>query len=245
MPHHRLVAVALCCMPMLGACGIVSSLFAPFYENRTTAPESPFADSGLKTYFQGVYLTPDNVKAELEKYHAADDEVARQRIRNDLVTALIFLVDTEYEHYTDKLMTNKSGWNFFATLGKLGVDAAGAVTSHAGTSKLMSAISGGLTGASSAFDVAWFAEKSVPIIVTQMNASRLKQRELIMKQLVLPTLDYPIAQALSEAVDYYNRGTLVNALAEFAENAAKSQEKAQDKKDSRVEALVGPLRRQT
>ena len=120
------------------------------------------------------------------------------------------------------------------------VNAAGAITMHGPTSQLLSGIGTALTGTRTAYDSTFFAEQTIPVLVKQMEASRTSQREIVVKQLKASVTDYPLASALSDVVDYYLAGTLVNALGEITGEANTKLNSAREEERVRVNEEQSP-----
>jgi hypothetical protein len=69
-----------------------------------------------------------------------------------------------------------------------------------------------LNGSRTAIDKNFFAEQTVPALVTQMNASRQVALVPILRGLQQDERDYPLSEALVDLQKYYEAGTIQGAL---------------------------------
>ena len=144
--------------------------------------------------------------------------------RNKIISAGMLVIDINFSKFEENLFREKREISFLATLATLGLNAAGTMT---GTS-ILSAISGGIIGAKSAYDSEILLEKSVLAIHTQMRAQRDEIATRLRGGLQAEIEDYHLAEAIIDLESYYSAGTLLSAFVSMTESAGVKAEKAKE-----------------
>lgn len=137
--------------------------------------------------------------------------VSARACRDRLVTARVYAIDLQFATFEDELFRQSREMGFGATIATLGIDAAGAVAGG-GTSRILSAISGGITGSRAAFEREVLAERTILAIHTAMRANRSLVLARIREGLRRDAGAYPLGAALTDVEDYYFAGTILGAL---------------------------------
>jgi hypothetical protein len=156
--------------------------------------------------------------------------------RNDLLNDLIRAIDLNYYHWEKLLYDKKSFSDFGIDTAVLGLGSAGTYGVADSTVKVLSAISGSLTGTRAAFDSNVLQKQAIPAVIAKMRALRaqgMKDLQNGMMEQVgqryapRPWREYSVTQGLNDLVAYYNAGTFVGAIAVIQADAGKQQKDAE------------------
>jgi hypothetical protein len=166
----------------------------------------------LAAYFNGTQ----------EQIYFGLPEPARTLKRNEIIFARIRAYDIEFSNFERRLY----GEGNEVTLGSdlVGLVLAGltATTGNAATKAALGAASAGVIGAKAAIDKDLYYQKTIPALLAQMEADRLKAVLPITAGMKLPDTDYPLAQAFLDLGVYKNAGSIpaaINAINKDAGNA--------------------------
>ena len=94
----------------------------------------------------------------------------------------------------------------------IGLDLAGTLVGAASTKAIIAAISGGTSASRTSINKEFFQHKTVPVLITAMNAERKKALIPILKGSGQTLEVYSFEQALSDLHIYYQAGTFLGAL---------------------------------
>lgn len=145
-------------------------------------------------------------------------EAAKRLARNEIINGRLAAFDILFNQYQSGLHSERVGVNLSADAIVVGLGAAGAVVSG-GTSQLLSAAAGGVTGLKGAIDRDLFFEKTMPVLLQQMNAQRRVVLVQIRDGLSQSVGSYPLSRGLADIELYYFAGTIPGALTGIAESA--------------------------
>lgn len=167
-------------------------------------------------------------------------------IRNQVLNDLIRVVDLNYYHQEKLLYEKKSYGDFLGDTAVLGLNSAGTFGLAAGTSQILHAISGGITGARGAFDSNVLQKQGMAAVIAQMRALRAERMKFLRGGMMIKicetddckkwhykprsTDQYSIEQGLNDIVAYYSAGTFVGAIEGIQADAG--SKKAQAERDS-------------
>jgi hypothetical protein len=156
----------------------------------------------------GPYASPDVVI----QYNAARDPTTAGLLRNNIVTARIFAIDANFHKFVRGLTTEQNLSNVGVDWAAIGLASAGAVVGSLQTKAILATISAGLLGAKASFDKEVFYNKTIPALITLMEA----QRKIVLAQIYVGLRkapgDYTLFQALADLDSYYNAGTINGAI---------------------------------
>jgi hypothetical protein len=156
----------------------------------------------------GPYASPDVVI----QYNAARDPTTAGLLRNNIVTARIFAIDANFHKFVRELTTEQNLSNVGIDWAAIGLASAGAVVGSLQTKAILATISAGLLGAKASFDKEVFYNKTIPALITLMEA----QRKIVLAQIYVGLKkapgDYTLFQALADLDSYYNAGTINGAI---------------------------------
>lgn len=187
---------------------------------------------------QGYPKRPFDLEAEfkmLKPYHAVDiltvhdakPAAEKKAHRNEVVNARIRAIDLRFGEFAQNL-SRENNWT---TLGLewavLGLSGAGTLVADAGTKSTLAALSGGFTGAKGSIDKNLFFNKTMPALLTQMEANRKVILTRIRTNLRdMDPADYPLTAALIDLDDYYNAGTLPGAIMSLTAESGRAASEA-------------------
>ena len=171
----------------------------------------------LETYHQ-----PDL----LQRYAAATN---KRELRDEVVNGRILAIDLHFAKFAQGLSRENNWTNLGLDWTILGLGGAGAIVADTGTKGVLAAFSGGLTGAKGSVDKNLFFNKTMPVILSQMEAKRKTVLVNIRTKMALDESKYPLTEALIDLEDYYSAGTIPGAIisltAESGEMANEAEEK--------------------
>jgi hypothetical protein len=173
------------------------------------------------------YYKPDI----LTKYSAAQDKRA---FRDEVVYARIRAIDLRFGEFQQKLSKEGNWTNLGLDMTVLALSGAGTIVADAGTKGTLAALSGGFTGTKSAVDKTLFFNKTLPVILSQMEAKRTDALAKLLNNLNLDVDRYPLVAALTDLDKYYEAGTIPGALVSLT--AASGQ--AVSESDQKLETVL-------
>lgn len=165
-------------------------------------------------------------------YNAGDCRSAlgiagKQAIRDDVVLNRMHVYDMEFT----LLIRNLSGGNNILSVGSdltaLTLNGLAATTGNAPTKAALAAASAGVIGANGAINKDLFYEKTVPALVTQMDADRTKVEAAILVSLKLSDADYPLQRAVLDLDRLNDAGSINGAVASITHTATGEKNDAQ------------------
>lgn len=179
-------------------------------------------------------LDSATLAALVSEYNRAGTDPARKKlIRNQIIYSDIAQVDLNFNAFKIDLNNQVNTINVSADFISLALAGLGATTGNVGTKAALAAASAGVIGANAAFDKEVLYQKTVVALITEMEAQRSQVFARIIVETNRDVTQYPLELASKDLQDYYQAGTLVNAIAgvsksasENAQNGAKAVETA-------------------
>jgi hypothetical protein len=178
------------------------------------------ARSDLSPYLSGDVL---------EKFYAAD---ATKRLgmsprawRDSVIAARLEVTDQNYLAFTNAMRAETSGVNLGTNLAALGLSGAAAVASG-GMSQPLAAAAAGVLGAGTAFNKEVLFQKTLPVLIAQMDANRMTVLVRIRTAQQSDEMKYPLSVALTDLADYERAGALDSAIQSLTASAV-AQEQVQ------------------
>jgi len=162
----------------------------------------------LEKYFSADIINQYNLKENVAKKEFRD-EVINSRIRAINILFNEFLKDIQKER---KLMEMGTDWATIA------LNSTAVILTPPLTKSILSAVSAGIVGAKGSVDKNMFYEKTMPVLISQMEANRKEILVNIRLGMTQETDKYSLFHALIDLDDYYKQGTLPAAI--LAINAA-------------------------
>jgi hypothetical protein len=140
------------------------------------------------------------------------------QIRNQVVTARMYIADMEYHTYEARLTKDIQEEGLAATLASLGLTTSATLLSPAATKTILSGIATAVTGADKAFNEKFLLSNTIQALQTQMRADRKEQAATIYAKMfngqggITLITEYTLPMALSDVDAYYQAGTISSAL---------------------------------
>ncbi len=168
----------------------------------------------------------------IDNYNAADNSKRNgkspQQYRNEVVNGRIAAIDIQYNLFEKALYKQEVGASILADWVVLGLGGATAVVGGASAKAALGAAVTGVTGAKVSIDKNAYFNKTIPALIAQMQAARKEVLIRIWTGLTKDVSAYPLTQALVDVEDYYNAGTLPNAITGITASASAEVKKADE-----------------
>jgi len=166
----------------------------------------------------------------------------RAALRNEIVTARMYIADLEYHYYEANLTREMQSEGLLATTTSLGLTTTASRIPVAQTSRLLSGIATGVTGLDKAYSEKELLSNTMQALQTQMRADRKTQKAVIQASMINPSTkkitpieEYTLPMALSDVDSYYQAGTIASALIGLSKTVANAETNAQQ-----AQANTGP-----
>ena len=162
--------------------------------------------------------------ASIEGYYASAQTKAD---RDKFVTGRLVLVDIHYIQFIKQFAINKALIDSAVDIATVGVDLATTLVGGAPTKAILGAVSGGLTSSKISIDKNFFQEKTVPVLVGEMNAQRVAARIPIIRGLREELDVYSFELSVIDLQAYYEAGTFIGALQSIQKSSGVKQAEAE------------------
>jgi hypothetical protein len=198
------------------------------------APIRGYPDDPENTDATLVALTPYFNGVKEVDYLSTSDPALRMAKRDAIVLARIRAYDIEFAGFERRLYGDGNAVNLSSDLAGLVLAGLIATTGNAGTKAALGAAAGGVLGANSAMNRDLYYQKTIPALLAQMEADRLKALTPITTGLKASDADYPLMRAYIDLDTYKNAGSIPGAITSINQSAA-------DVKDAiLLQAVSGP-----
>jgi hypothetical protein len=207
------------CFCFLGLAAMLSGCGTPGFPRQSYDPKK-----------QIKQLEKEFAKPELiTKFYAltnASEETKRAE-RDKIMTGRIALINLNYNQFIARFSVRKESLDFGTEVTELGLNLATTAVGGAETKTILGAVASGVTGSKLAIDKNFFFEKTVPVLITSMNAQRKMALAPILIGMTNNTDTYPLTQALSDIDAYYFAGTFIGALQAIQADAGAKEKQAE------------------
>lgn len=170
-------------------------------------------------------------------YHQSVEEDGtpdeRTKARNKVIDGFLVLTDLHYAAFVKVFSARRKDFDTAADVVVLGLSGAGAVLDPSSTTRILAAISGGVTGTKATVEKNYFYEKTIPILIASMNARREETLTAILNGRKESDDAYPLARAWADLSRYYFAGTFDGALQTIQTDSGKRQAEA-EKENSEI-----------
>jgi hypothetical protein len=147
--------------------------------------------------------------------------------RNKFISSRLVLINIEYIKYIKDLTAEESQIHAATDILVLSLDIASTAFTPVNTKTTLSAISSGVGGTRLSIDQNFYHKKTVPVLISSMNAERKSVLSKIIQGLSTDLNGYPFEQALSDINDYFMAGTIQGALNAIQRDSGAKENKAQ------------------
>lgn len=180
-------------------------------------------------------LDPKTLNNLVTEYNNnATAEERKKAIRNQIIFSDISQIDKNFNSFKSDLNSQENILRLGTDFIGLALAGLGATIPGAGTKAALAAASAGVIGANAAIDKDVLYQKTIIALVTEMEAQRSQEFAKIITNTNSDTTKYPLEFASKDLQDYYQAGTLVNALEGVNQSAST---KAQTGKNQVAAAL--------
>lgn len=203
-----------------------------------TGPERPIA------IIEDVEMARTIIARDLADFPAVDP-TSQAILRNEILTARMYIADMEYHRYEARLTREIQDEGLLATAASLGLTTSATLLSPAGTKSILSGIATGVTGLDKGYNEKVLLSNTIQALQTQMRADRKTQAGTIYAKMfkdltsstrvVTPIIEYTLPMALSDLDTYYQAGTVSSALIGLSKTVANADQTA-----DQVKAATGP-----
>ncbi|MEJ0089733.1 MAG: hypothetical protein WDM80_08330 [Limisphaerales bacterium] len=176
----------------------------------------------------------------IKEYYATNaDEAVKKNVRNKLIDSRLALINLNYNQFVARFAVKKESLDFGTEVAQLGLNLATTATGGEEAKTVLAAIASGVTGTKLAIDKNFFFEKTVPVLITTMNAQRKVTLAPLLIGMTNDAITYSLSRALSDIDAYYFAGTFVGALQTIqAESGAKEAKAEQQITEIRSKQFV-------
>lgn len=191
--------------------------------------------SGCSATFQGSpAILPDSQNAlkQLDPYYASvmkeyyGNNRDKKELRNEFIETRLAVIDDQYLCFKQRLYIESVSSNLGVDTAVLGLNLAGTLTPAASAKAILAAVSGGLIGTRAAAEKELYFEKTMPALLSQMEALRKNVRADIIKNMQLEVDSYPLSQAEYDLQQYYVAGTIPGAIVGITTEAVHAENQA-------------------
>jgi hypothetical protein len=163
-------------------------------------------------------------------------------IRNQIITARMYLIDIEYNRYEARLTAEIQDEGLSATVASLALTTSASLIPVEQTTRILSGIATGVTGLDKAYTDKELLNNTMQALQTQMRADRKQQAAAIYSKMfiqgnngivgITPIGSYTLAMALSDVDHYYDAGTISSALVGLSKTVSNAEQNADSAKDA-------------
>lgn len=173
---------------------------------------------------RGAPPRPMTVEAELAAAQMALQPVNfsnaySDSYRNQVVSERMWAIDLHYTRFATELSRERRNIGFLSALGIVSLTQTATLMTPVVTKDILTGIASGVVVAQQSYDQEILADRTVQVLLLQMQASRARIATRILLGLRSPTSDYPLILALQDLEDYYRAGTIPGALSSVTEAA--------------------------
>jgi len=187
-------------------------------------PDRPESVKAKLASLQKKYFLPGT--DVLDAYDGLRTAQEKKTYRDAVVYGRLLALDMQFSLFKKTIYREATDSNLSLDVLGVGVGAAGAATTSADASRILSALSGGISGTRTAINKDLYYEKTMPALLALMDADRLKIRAQILRGLTQEVSVYPLGRALSDLEDYYQAGSIPGAIAAVVSTAGQTQASA-------------------
>ncbi len=196
-----------------------------------------FLISGCAAY-TGAPKPAIDVDKTIDRYTRSLEAIADTPPSNchavkDNANKFLTIIDLRYAEFIDGLSTETKTKATATDFALIGLGLAGTAVGGAEAKTILHAISTGVAAANTSIDKNFFYEKTIPSLVSQMDADRKEKLSEIIQRYTYCTDEkgypsYSWFEAVHDMADYYKVGTLLGAINSINANAGAKQAKAEE-----------------
>ena len=229
----------MACLLLVAWCGVLAAC-APLLGYPRDPEDTDATLTRLTPYFDGT--------AEAD-YLTTTDAPLRAAKRNQIVLARMRAYDIEFSSFERHLYGEGNEVTLGSDLVGLILGGLTATTGNAATKAALGAASAAVIGAKAAIDKDLYYQKTIPALLAQMEADRLKAALPITAGIRLSDAEYPLMQAYIDLNAYKNAGSIPAAINQINKDAGNAKDALQalrstpfleDTSSQRLRAYIWP-----
>ncbi len=206
---------------------VLSGVLVGCNSTRHGYPKRALDEEAQLRTFEAAYDLTEMIAAYHQNVEDGADEATRTKARNKVIDGFLVLTDLHYASFVKGFSSRRKDFDTTADVAVLGLSGAGAVLDPSSTTRILAAISGGITGTKATVEKNYFYEKTIPVLIASMNARREETLTAILEGRGMSDDDYSLAAAWSDLSRYYFAGTFDGALQSIQVDAGERQSKAE------------------
>jgi hypothetical protein len=152
-------------------------------------------------------------------YDRENTDARRGVARNAFIDSCVAAIDTSYGAFAQGLSNDQKTFAIGSDVATSGLAAAATLAKSARTKTHLTTYASLVLGLRGSVDKELFLSKTLPALITQMNASRAVVMARIIQGKARTDAEYSLDAALSDLKAYYAAGTLNGALTEITNDA--------------------------
>lgn len=172
------------------------------------------------------YLDRSNVQSLLSRYMTDNSTVSREN-RNRIIFSYMEAIDIVYHRFKRDVYSEGTSVNFGLETSGVVVGAAGSLFTGADVSRILSGLSAAIAGTQTAYNKNFYFDQTLPAIISNMEANRSLIKTQIYTNSNNTVEQYTLEQALFELEQYFQAGTMPNAISNIVQDAGQRLEKAE------------------
>jgi hypothetical protein len=185
---------------------------------------------------QGYPQDPDNSAAVIASfdptwdadYSFSTDSEARRRYRDLIVLNRMRTYDIAFDNFERGLYGQGNSIAVAGSLATITMGAVGGVAGAAVTKAALNVASGAVTGAEGAISKELYYQRTLPALISQMEANRTNAKISILKGIKQPDSDYPLVQAYADLEILKAAGGIPTAISNVTQSASENAQNAND-----------------
>jgi hypothetical protein len=198
-------------------------------------PQDPETDDNLQA-LKAAYFAPNSkcecayneLRLKYKESRLPADADALKAMRDEIVLSRVHVYDMEFSRFQRLLAGSSNVTSVGSDFAILTLNGLAAVTGGTATKSALSAASGGIVGAQGNVNKDLFYQKTIPAIISQMEANRAKVKLTIFEGLKLPDDQYPLQRTESDLADLNDAGSIPAAISSVTQAATDSKNENQD-----------------
>lgn len=157
------------------------------------------------------------------------DLLKARQLRDLMINRIRVDIEINYREYESKLFFSRGESSLGGDFLELGLAFAGTVSKGERAKSVLASALSGVRGTRLSYDKNFFREKTIEIIVSQMQASREESKNKILDKMSrLPADRYPFEEAWVDLAEFFYSGTLQGGIQALANQAGKAAVNAKD-----------------
>jgi len=160
-------------------------------------------------------------------YRSGTTAEQRQALRDKLIDGRVALMDLNYQQFVASMSFHRQSIDTAGEFAELGANLATTIVGGAAAKTALGAVSAGISGAKLSVDKNFFYEKTIPVLVSAMEAQRKTVLVDLLTGRAKDDHEYSLAQAISDLNRYYFAGTFLGGLQSIQADAGAKQKDAE------------------